>query len=135
MDWLTVPDYWWSRLIVQRALAGIYLIAFAAAVNQFRALLGEHGLTPVPAFVRRTSFRHARYPAEEPPGRVSVPAGRDQHVDDLPVLVDRPVHVPPDSVDFDVGLVDVPPIAGRVPGESGRVAQQRREPLHPTGRR
>jgi hypothetical protein len=59
MDWLTAPDYWWSRLIFQRVLAGIYLIAYATAVNQFRALLGEHGLTPVPPFVRRTSFRHA----------------------------------------------------------------------------
>ncbi|MET8054700.1 hypothetical protein ABZU75_44725 [Streptosporangium sp. NPDC005286] len=25
------------------------------------------------------------------------PAGRDEHIDDLPVLVDRPIHVPPDA--------------------------------------
>jgi hypothetical protein len=29
------------------------------------------------------------------PSRVGVAAGRDEDVDDLPVLVDRPVHVPP----------------------------------------
>jgi hypothetical protein len=29
-------------------------------------------------------------PAEEPPGRIGVAARRYQHVDDLPVLVDRP---------------------------------------------
>jgi hypothetical protein len=36
------------RLIFQRSLAGIYLIAFIAALNQFPALLGEKGLLPVP---------------------------------------------------------------------------------------
>jgi hypothetical protein len=34
-----------------------YLVAFLTAVNQFRALLGERGLTPVPVFLRYTSFR------------------------------------------------------------------------------
>jgi len=44
------------RLVFTRALAAIYAIAFVAALNQFRALLGERGLLPVPAFLSRTSF-------------------------------------------------------------------------------
>src|SRR5712664_1774214 len=49
--------YWLARLLFQRALAGIYLVAFLVAVNQFRPLLGEHGLLPVPRFVARVPFR------------------------------------------------------------------------------
>jgi hypothetical protein len=37
-------------------LAGIYLVAFAVAVNQFRPLLGTRGLLPVPFFLQRASF-------------------------------------------------------------------------------
>ena len=49
--------YWLTRLVFQRGLALIYLIAFICALNQFRPLLGEHGLLPVPAFVRQVPFR------------------------------------------------------------------------------
>ncbi len=45
---------------------------------------------------------------EEPPGGVGVPTRRDEHVDDLTVLVHCPVDVPPDAVDLDVGLVHEP---------------------------
>ena len=48
--------YWLARLLFQRALAGIYLVAFLVAVNQFRPLLGERGLLPVPRFVRGRRF-------------------------------------------------------------------------------
>jgi len=48
------------------------------------------------------------------------------------VLVDRPVYVPPDSVDFDVGLVDKPPVAWAVAAESGGAGQQRCEALNPS---
>ena len=67
MDWFAAPDYWLSRFIFQRLLAVIYLIAFLVALNQFRPLLGERGLLPVPAFLRTTTFRaspslfHLRY--------------------------------------------------------------------------
>ena len=44
------------RLVFTRALAAIYAIAFLSALNQFRALLGERGLLPTPAFLRRTRF-------------------------------------------------------------------------------
>ncbi|MCC5574926.1 lipase maturation factor family protein [Microtetraspora sp. AC03309] len=59
MDWFTAPDYWLSRLVFQRGLAAIYLVGFLVALNQFPALLGANGLTPVPAFLRRVPFRRA----------------------------------------------------------------------------
>jgi hypothetical protein len=48
--------YWLTRLVLQRGLAFVYLIAFIAVVHQFRPLLGEHGLLPVTRFVKEVSF-------------------------------------------------------------------------------
>ncbi|MET9908299.1 lipase maturation factor family protein [Streptomyces sp. NPDC006476] len=59
MDWFTAPEYWMSRLVFQRALAGVYLVAFLTAALQFRALMGERGMLPVPRFVQRVRFRQA----------------------------------------------------------------------------
>ncbi|MEU3410732.1 lipase maturation factor family protein [Streptomyces sp. NPDC006658] len=59
MDWFTAPDYWLSRLVLQRALAAVYLVAFLSAALQFRALLGERGMLPVPRFTARVPFRRA----------------------------------------------------------------------------
>ncbi|MDQ1369385.1 MAG: hypothetical protein QOF20_1738 [Acidimicrobiaceae bacterium] len=56
VGWLPAPGYWLARLLIQRALAGVYLIAFVVAANQFRPLLGERGLLPVPRFVARVGF-------------------------------------------------------------------------------
>ncbi|MFR9799489.1 lipase maturation factor family protein [Streptomyces sp. MS06] len=57
--WFSAPDYWLSRLVFQRALAGVYLVAFLTAVLQFRPLLGSRGLLPVPRFLGRVPFRHS----------------------------------------------------------------------------
>ncbi|MEV6669301.1 lipase maturation factor family protein [Streptomyces sp. NPDC051162] len=59
MEWFTASGYWLSRLILQRALAAVYLVAFLAALLQFRALIGERGMLPVPHFTRRVPFRRA----------------------------------------------------------------------------
>ncbi|MFJ8487599.1 lipase maturation factor family protein [Streptomyces sp. NPDC094038] len=59
MDWFTDPGYRVSRLVFQRALAGVYLVAFLTAALQFRALLGERGMLPIPRFVARVPFRRA----------------------------------------------------------------------------
>ncbi|MFD8915998.1 lipase maturation factor family protein [Streptomyces sp. NPDC059575] len=59
MDWFTAPGYWLSRLVFQRGLAGLYLVAFLTAALQFRALLGERGMTPIPRYLARTRFRLA----------------------------------------------------------------------------
>src|SRR5579862_2911269 len=50
-------SYWYSRFLVERALALIYLVAFIVAANQFVPLLGEHGLQPVAQFVHAVPFR------------------------------------------------------------------------------
>ncbi|NMN98418.1 lipase maturation factor family protein [Antrihabitans stalactiti] len=59
MDWFTEPGYWLSRLVFQRALACVYLVAFISAALQFKALMGENGLTPIPRFLARNTFREA----------------------------------------------------------------------------
>ena len=59
MEWLHVPDYWLARLVLQRALGLIYLIAFAVAVREFVPLLGIRGLLPVPRFIAFVPFSSA----------------------------------------------------------------------------
>lgn len=59
MDWFAAPGYWLGRLVLQRGVAAIYLIAFVAAALQFRALIGEHGILPVPRYLARQSFWRA----------------------------------------------------------------------------
>ena len=51
-----MPSYWYSRLVFERGLALIYLVAFIVAVNQFVPLLGERGLMPAVRFVREVPF-------------------------------------------------------------------------------
>jgi len=50
-------EFWRTRLVFQRGLALVYLLAFLVAVEQFVPLLGEHGLQPVPRFVEQIPFR------------------------------------------------------------------------------
>jgi hypothetical protein len=52
-------ELWGVRWLLQRGMAAIYLVAFISALNQFRPLLGERGLQPVPAFLKRASFWQA----------------------------------------------------------------------------
>ncbi|MBW3641433.1 MAG: lipase maturation factor family protein [Actinobacteria bacterium] len=59
MDWFDAPGYWLARLVFQRGLAAIYVVAFLVAVNQFRPLLGERGLLPTPSFLAAVPFRRA----------------------------------------------------------------------------
>ena len=66
-DWLAAPDYATARWVVQHLVALVYVIAFTVALAQFRPLIGERGLTPIPRFLARTTFRrhpslfHLRY--------------------------------------------------------------------------
>lgn len=50
---------WLARLLIQRGLALVYLIAFAVVLDQFPALLGERGLLPVPALLRERGYWEA----------------------------------------------------------------------------
>ena len=56
MGWLSAPEYWLGRLILERGTAIVYVFAFVAAARQFPALIGEHGLLPVPRYLARHSF-------------------------------------------------------------------------------
>jgi hypothetical protein len=79
----------------------------------------------------RDHLQRDQSPAEESAGRVAVATVRHEHVDDLAVLIDSPVHVPPHPIDLDIGLVDEPAITRSMARETSRVGEQRREPLHP----
>ncbi|GGC90949.1 membrane protein [Tersicoccus solisilvae] len=59
MEWFSADDYWFARLLFLRALAAVYLVAFAVALNQFRALLGTDGMLPIPRYLARVPFRRA----------------------------------------------------------------------------
>lgn len=48
MDGFAAVDFGFAREVLQRGIAALYLVAFVSTLNQFRALLGEHGLLPAP---------------------------------------------------------------------------------------
>ncbi len=56
MTLLDAKDSWLSRLLLERGIAAICLVAFINALNQFKPLLGERGLTPVQLFIKRVPF-------------------------------------------------------------------------------
>lgn len=58
--WIAVVDagdFTIAREIIMRGVAALFFLAFLSGFFQFPALLGEHGLSPAPAFIRRTSWR------------------------------------------------------------------------------
>lgn len=57
MRWIGSESFLLTRACLQRGLALLFLIAFLNALNQFKPLLGERGLLPVPQFVKETPFR------------------------------------------------------------------------------
>ncbi|MFR9675620.1 lipase maturation factor family protein [Streptomyces sp. TR06-5] len=59
MDWFAEPDAWLARLLVQRGLALLYVVAFLSAAFQFRPLIGERGMLPACRYVRSVRFRSA----------------------------------------------------------------------------
>ncbi|QCB95474.1 lipase maturation factor family protein [Cellulomonas shaoxiangyii] len=59
MEWFDAEGYTIARAVVQRGVAAVYVLAFVAVLRQFRPLLGERGLLPVPAFTARVPFRAA----------------------------------------------------------------------------
>lgn len=59
--WFDAHDYEIARQVLQRGVAALAVIAFLSTLNQFRPLLGEHGLLPVPELLRRAP--HLRGPS------------------------------------------------------------------------
>ena len=47
------PSYWLTRFLLLRALAFVYLVAFATAAFQLVPLIGRRGLTPVGPYLGR----------------------------------------------------------------------------------
>src|SRR3954470_9928039 len=60
MDSFSAPHYSIARLVIERGLGVIYLIAFLVTLEQFPPLLGERGLLPAPQFLRGLGFWDAR---------------------------------------------------------------------------
>ena len=56
---LGAPDYQLARLLLERGLAAIYLVAFVVAARQFPALCGDRGMQPASVVVRLVPFRRA----------------------------------------------------------------------------
>ena len=69
---------------------------------------------------------------EERPRRRGVAVFEDEDVDDLSVLIDRPVQVGPAAGDLHVGLIHEPPITSGVTQRPGGVDELGRERLHPS---
>jgi hypothetical protein len=59
MHWLPDVADASARLLFQRGLAVVYLVAFVVARNQYRGLLGARGLTPMARHVEEVPFRRA----------------------------------------------------------------------------
>ena len=53
--WLGTTDYDVARFVLQRGIAAVYVVAFVSGALQFPALLGEHGLLPVPRYLARSA--------------------------------------------------------------------------------
>jgi len=51
--------YWLTRLLLERGIGVICLVAFLVALNQFKPLLGARGLLPVRLFVKQVPFRES----------------------------------------------------------------------------
>ena len=57
--WIHAHDGWLARLVIQRGIGIVYVLAFVVALVQFRPLLGERGLLPVPEYLVHVRFRDA----------------------------------------------------------------------------
>ncbi|KRC59061.1 hypothetical protein ASE14_14810 [Agromyces sp. Root81] len=51
--WFDAHDYEIARQILQRGVGALAFVAFLSTLNQFRPLLGERGMLPVPELLRR----------------------------------------------------------------------------------
>ncbi|WP_374029716.1 lipase maturation factor family protein [Bdellovibrio bacteriovorus] len=56
LEILYSQEYTFTRFLLQRGIAFLYLMGFLIAANQGRGLLGQHGLLPIHLFTARTRF-------------------------------------------------------------------------------
>ena len=115
-----LPDRWLGHQVWPARLT----IGFPAPTgSEQRLRLVRHNL-------HRSAVIDQR-PIEEPASRLGVAPPRHVHVDDLAMLIDRPVDVAPHAADLDIGFVHEPPIPHCVPTRPSCFNQQGREALHP----
>jgi len=55
--WFDAPDYEFARQVLQRGIAALYFVAFLSSLNQFPALLGDHGLLPATRYLEAVGTR------------------------------------------------------------------------------
>jgi len=60
MDGFAAVDFEFARQVLQRGTAALFLIAFISTLNQFRPLLGEHGLQPAPRLLQWAASSKSR---------------------------------------------------------------------------
>jgi hypothetical protein len=72
----------------------------------------------------RGDLRRAERPLEEPAGSGRVAPWGDEHVDDLPCLVDGSVGLAPAAGDLHMGLVDLPAVPDGMAAGPGSLGQQ-----------
>lgn len=74
MEALAATGFEFARAVLQRGIAALYIVALVSTLNQYRALIGEHGILPAPRYLsaalasenrsrllRPTVFRYLRY--------------------------------------------------------------------------
>jgi hypothetical protein len=59
MEWFTAPGSDVARLLVQRGVGAVYVLAFVNVLVEWRPLLGDRGLLPVARVVARVPVRRA----------------------------------------------------------------------------
>ncbi len=90
----------------------------------------DQGVGPVSGDLSRLTVRADRI-GEECRRSSQITLRGHEHVDDLPVLVNGPIDVPPGPGDLHVGLIDKPVTTHAVAARPSRVDEQGREPLSP----
>ena len=123
---LLEPSHW-SQPRLQPAVIGLdpVVAVLLGAVPRRRQEFLLHGRVHrrlIGDNLDRRDLRGTDRSVEEPTGSLGVPAGGDEHVDDLPELVDRSVHIPPLASDLHIGLVDMPAVADSLAAWLGGVA-------------
>ena len=49
-------NYWIAKILFQKGLASVYLIAFVIAYRQYSGLVGEDGILPIESFIEDKEF-------------------------------------------------------------------------------
>jgi hypothetical protein len=56
-DFFSSPQYFLARMLFERSMGVLFFVGFLSAFNQFKALLGEKGLSPVPEYLKLVTFK------------------------------------------------------------------------------